>query len=41
MFLMDIGFLRGIPWKIAISCAVTEAMGCVVSFGTGKLVAKP
>src|SRR4051794_22156579 len=30
MFLMDIGFLRGIPWRIAISRTVTEAMGRVV-----------
>jgi hypothetical protein len=38
---MDIGFLRGIPWKVAMPCAVTEVMGRVVRFGTGKLVAKP
>jgi hypothetical protein len=41
MDLMDIGFLRGNSWNIAISCGVTEAIGRVVSVGTGKLAAKP
>jgi hypothetical protein len=41
MDLMNIGFLRGVPWKIAVSCGVTEARGRVVSVETGKLAAKP